>query len=71
METSDSAGNDDKFIGEDIQFFMKMKDADIPLHAHTGATVKHMKRFSFDEDFYKLYWITHTIADAKEKRAEE
>jgi hypothetical protein len=35
-----------------------MKEAGIPLHAHTGATVKHMKRFAFDEEFYKLYWAT-------------
>lgn len=66
METSD--GNDDKFIGEDIQFFMKMKEAGIPLHAHTGATVKHMKRFSYDYDYYKLFWITHIVADQTEKK---
>jgi len=67
METS---GNDDtKFISEDIQFFMLMKEAGVQLHAHTGATVKHMKRFSFDEDFYKLYWITHVVADEKVKKA--
>lgn len=68
METSD--GNDDKFIGEDIHFFMKMKEAGVPLYAHTGATVKHMKRFSFDEEFYKLYWITQAVAQMKEKKAE-
>ena len=63
----------DTFIGEDIQFFMKMKEAGIPLHAHTGATVKHMKRFAFDEEFYKLYWITMLNAEErarKEKGAE-
>jgi hypothetical protein len=66
-----SAGNDDsKFVSEDIQFFMLMKEAGVPLHAHTGATVKHMKRFSFDEEFYKLFWVTHVIADEKEKKAE-
>lgn len=68
METSD--GNDDKFIGEDIHFFMKMKEAGIPLYAHTGATVKHMKRFSYDAEFYKLYWITQSVAQMKEKKAE-
>lgn len=67
METSE--GIDDKFIGEDIQFFMKMREAGIPLHAHTGATVKHMKRFSFDETYYKLYWVTHMAAEMKEKKA--
>jgi hypothetical protein len=71
METAGSAAdNKDTFIGEDIQFFMKMKQAGIPLHAHTGATVKHMKRFSFDEDYYKLYWITHIASQAHEKKAE-
>jgi hypothetical protein len=59
MESMDEANaNKDTFVGEDIQFFMKMKEAGIPLYAHTGATVKHMKRFAFDEEFYKLYWIT-------------
>jgi hypothetical protein len=28
----------------------------IPLHAHTGALVRHMKRFSLDADYYGLYW---------------
>jgi len=45
-----------------------MKEAGVPLHAHTGATVKHMKRFAFDEEFYKLFWITHE--SAQEKKAE-
>lgn len=59
IESMDDANSDkDTFIGEDIQFFMKMKEAGIPLHVHTGATVKHMKRFAFDEEFYKLYWAT-------------
>jgi hypothetical protein len=33
-----------------------MKAAGIPLHAHTGALVKHMKRFSVDVDYYSMYW---------------
>lgn len=56
METGD--GQDDHFIGEDIIFFRKMKEAGVPLHAHTGALVKHMKRFALDIDYYSLYW-TH------------
>lgn len=74
IESMDEANAEkDTFIGEDIQFFMKMKEAGIPLHAHTGATVKHMKRFAFDEEFYKLYWITKFNSEAqarKEKEAE-
>jgi hypothetical protein len=74
IESQDEANAaTDTFIGEDIQFFMKMKEAGIPLHVHTGATVKHMKRFAFDEQFYKLYWITKMNSEAqarKEKEAE-
>ena len=74
IESMDESNTDktmDTFIGEDIQFFQKMKKADIPLHLHTGATVKHMKRFAFDEEFYKLYWITVANSQArKEKEAE-
>jgi len=55
------SANDDEFIGEDIIFFRKMKKAGIPLHAHTGALVKHMKRFSLDVDYYAMYWNMQTI----------
>jgi hypothetical protein len=55
METAGS-NNDDQFIGEDIVFFRKMKAAGIPLHAHTGALVRHIKRFSLDVDYYSMYW---------------
>jgi hypothetical protein len=59
METS--TGKDEQFIGEDIIFFRKMKAAGIPLHAHTGALVKHMKRFSVDYDYYGMYWTMDGI----------
>lgn len=58
----------EKFISEDINFFRAMKDAGIPLHAHTGALVQHMKRFSFDVWFYKMYW---EYASIQEKRRAE
>jgi len=61
METGD--GNDDHFIGEDIIFFRRMRDAGIPLHAHTGALVKHMKRFSVDFDYYALYWANEHLKE--------
>lgn len=75
LET-DGGGSDgkDRFIGEDIQFFMNMKEAGVPLYGHTGAGVKHMKRFAYDEEFYKLYWITmmnSMKAQAEEKKAGE
>jgi predicted glycosyltransferase involved in capsule biosynthesis len=61
METGD--GDDDHFIGEDIIFFRRMKKAGIPLHAHTGALVKHIKRFSLDYDYYALYWAHQHLKD--------
>ena len=60
META-ATNNDDHFVGEDIIFFRKMKAAGVPLHAHTGARVKHMKRFSLDADYYNMYWSMDTI----------
>ena len=59
-ETAASA-DDNQFIGEDIVFFRKMKQAGVPLHAHTGARVKHMKRFSLDYDYYAMYWTMDSI----------
>lgn len=61
METGD--GNDDHFVGEDIIFFRRMKAAGIPLYAHTGAIVKHMKRFSVDYDYYALYWTNEQLKE--------
>jgi len=45
-----------------------MKAAGIPLHAHTGALVKHMKRFSLDYDYYAMYWTNEQL---KEKLKEQ
>lgn len=68
METGD--GQDDHFIGEDIIFFRRMKEAGIPLHAHTGALVKHMKRFSLDIDYYAMYWTNQQLMkQLKEKQS--
>jgi len=55
----------DEFIGEDVVFFRRVKDAGIPVHAHTGAIAKHMKRFAFDENYYGLYWETALKAQAE------
>ena len=46
----------DRFIGEDISFFRKLKQCGIQLYAHTGALVEHIKRFSLDINYYNLYW---------------
>lgn len=62
------SAEDDHFVGEDIIFFRKMKESGVDLHAHTGALVKHMKRFSLDFDYYALYW---THQQLKERLANE
>ncbi len=69
METGD--GQDDHFIGEDIIFFRRMQKAGIPLHAHTGALVKHMKRFSLDYDYYAMYWAMQEIKQKAAKAKEQ
>ena len=46
----------DNFVSEDIAFFKKLKKSGIKVHAHTGAVVEHMKRFSFDINYYNVYW---------------
>jgi hypothetical protein len=49
-------GRGTKFIGEDIYFFALCEKAEVPLFCHTGATAPHMKRFSFDEHYYKAFF---------------
>jgi hypothetical protein len=53
---AEEEGIKDNFISEDIVFFRKLKKTGIKLYAHTGAVVQHMKRFSFDINYYNLYW---------------
>jgi glycosyltransferase involved in cell wall biosynthesis len=48
-------GHGKNFLGEDIFFFALCDKADVPVYAHTGATVPHMKRFSFDENYYDAF----------------
>jgi hypothetical protein len=58
-EISFFAENDlkgDSFVGEDISFFRKCNVLEIPIHAHTGAIAKHIKKSPWDLDYYKLYW---------------
>jgi hypothetical protein len=55
----------EKFVGEDIVFFRKLKAAGVPVHAHTGAIAKHMKRFAYDENYYALYWQAAQAAGAQ------
>ncbi len=59
----------DRYVGEDIVFFRKMQQAGIELHAHTGALVRHIKRFSLDMDYYAMYWsMQHLKEQMKNKK---
>ena len=55
---AEQEGIEDKYIGEDVVFFRKLKAAGIPLHAHTGAIATHVKRFQLNVDYYNLYWTS-------------
>jgi hypothetical protein len=49
-------GVGEQFVSEDINFFRLMYTAGVPLYTHTGALVKHMKRFALDIEYYKMFW---------------
>jgi len=49
-------GVGEAFVSEDINFFRLMHKAGVPLYTHTGALVKHMKRFALDIEYYKMFW---------------
>lgn len=44
-----------QFMGEDIFFFSLCDKANIPVWCDTSATVPHMKRFSFDVNYYDAF----------------
>ena len=50
------AGTEKTFIGEDIYFFALCGKAGVEVWCDTGATVPHMKRFSFDEHYYGAFF---------------
>jgi hypothetical protein len=57
---AEKEGVGDQFISEDIVFYRNLKKAKIPVYAHTGALVQHMKRFSLDVNYYGLYWNNYS-----------
>jgi hypothetical protein len=59
----------EKFIGEDIAFFRKVRKSGMSIHAHTGVIAKHMKRFAFDGPFYNLYWTAVEATERKERES--
>lgn len=68
---AEQEGIGDKYVSEDIVFFRKLKSVGVKVHAHTGALVKHMKRFALDVNYYKLYWhyaqLTQPQAEPKQE----
>ncbi len=50
------AGTEKSFIGEDIYFFALCGKAGVEVWCDTGATVPHIKRFSFDEHYYNAFF---------------
>ena len=57
-----------KFISEDVSFFRKAKQAGIQAYAHTGAHLQHLKTFSFDINYYNMYWTGVTEKKIKRKQ---
>jgi hypothetical protein len=58
-----------KFISEDVSFFRKAQQAGIQAYAHTGAHVAHLKTFSYDINYYNMYWTG--VAEGKIKRKQD
>jgi hypothetical protein len=48
-------GVNKSFVGEDIFFFALCNKANIPVWCDTSALVPHMKRFSFDVNYYDAF----------------
>ena len=59
----------EKYVGEDIIFFRNLKKAGVDVYAHTGARVKHMKRFAYDDNYYALYWQAAQAAAQQQEQA--
>lgn len=67
-ETTFQIQIDTRHISEDVSFFYKLKELGIPVHAHTGALVEHIKRFVFDINYYNLWWnVIAPMREAQEK----
>jgi hypothetical protein len=49
-------GKGEAFIGEDIYFFALCAKANIPLWCDTSVVAPHMKRFSFDVNYYNAMY---------------
>jgi len=57
---------DTNHVSEDVSFFRKLKALGIPVYAHTGALVQHIKRFVLDHNYYNLWW--NAVAPVRAER---
>ena len=53
---AEEQGLGEKFVSEDIAFFRNLAKTGTEVYSHTGAVVKHIKRFAYDYNYYSLYW---------------
>lgn len=62
-----------QFVSEDVAFCRYLKKAGIDLYAHTGAVLQHMKTFSYDLNYYYVYWkgVQDKLINRKGKPAPE
>jgi len=50
----------DNPIGEDTSFFLKLKELNIPVHAHTGVLPQHIKKYPLDINYHNWWWGNYT-----------
>ena len=67
---AEQEGIGEQYVSEDIVFFRKLKLAGVKVHAHTGALVKHMKRFALDVNYYKMWWNYATMLEQQKESPE-
>ena len=59
------------FMGEDIFFFALCNQAAVPVWCDTSALVPHMKRFSFDVDYYNAFLDATPIHKPKKAKGKK
>ena len=57
---AEQEGLNNEFVSEDVVFFRYLKQAGIPVVAHTGAIATHMKRYNLDYNHYAMWWNAQT-----------
>lgn len=59
----------DKHISEDVSFFWKLKELNIPVYAHNLCRLTHIKRFMLDDNYYRMWY--EVVEPAREKAEQE